>query len=130
MARVVRHPSAQRREQMTPEYGSDAGSNVLQLQYAKHSCSVVFRLRCGPTNRRRTQPGKKEDPVLIAVSIGGYGSGSVVLNGQQTVLESFVPILHLTGVRFGCIVTKQSTLSEPKSQLFRLVKQSQQQEVK
>lgn len=119
MARILSNTSAECREQMTPKYGSDAGPNVLQLQHAEHSRSVVFRLWHKPS-RRRIEKRTKETLPAVAVTFCGR-SGSFI---------QWSPIAYLTtDPSFGCVIAQQQTLPKSESQLFRYLKPGQQQEV-
>lgn len=88
MAGIVRDPAAECREQMTPEHGSDAGQNDVQLsEYAQHSRRVRFR---GCSNGSGKQQQSQESDGHITTAAAGSGSESV---------QPVVPIVYLTIVK-------------------------------
>lgn len=113
MAGIVRDPTAERREQMTPEHGSDAGQNDVQLpQYAQHSRRVDFR-SCQHQRGQQTQ------------EIHGHitATASAFHGGRPEPVQSVVPIVYLTIVNLVVRVdTQQPAVPESKPQLPRHTK--------
>lgn len=91
MAGIVRDPAAERREQMTPEHGSDAGQNDVQLsEYAQHSRRVRFR-GCssnGSGKQQQQQQQSQESDGHITTAAGSAES-----------FQPVFPIVYLTIVK-------------------------------
>lgn len=95
MAGIVRDPAAKCREQMTPEYGSDARSNDVQLQYAQHSRSIDFRLRI--RIRRSSSAGDVPGQIPKTTTVGHIAELDSSADGRRRQqVQPVVPIIHLT----------------------------------
>lgn len=95
MASIVRDPAAERREQMTPEYGSDAGQNDVQLsQYAQHSRRVDFRLRSS-SRRIYLSAGQQTQESNGHITAP---SAATVHDSRLDSIQPIVPIIYLTVV--------------------------------
>lgn len=99
VAGIVRDPAAERREQMTPEYGSDAGQNDVQLpQYAQHSRRVDFRLR--GSVRRFPVPSWTGQQQQRSQESNGHitapAAAATVHGGRFEPIQPVVPIVYLT----------------------------------